>query len=76
LRYVYTGNVHDREGGSTWCHRCGALLIERDWFTLGRWGLAEGGKCAACGEVLPGVFGDGPGRWGGRRLPLRLQAAH
>ena len=76
LRYVYTGNVHDREGGSTWCHRCGALLIERDWFTLGTWGLADGGKCAACGEALPGVFGDGPGRWGGRRLPLRLQAAH
>jgi pyruvate formate lyase activating enzyme len=75
LRYVYTGNVHDREGGSTWCHRCGALLIERDWFTLGTWGLADGGKCAACGEALPGVFGDGPGRWGGRRLPLRLQAA-
>ena len=32
LRYVYTGNVHDRRGGSTWCPRCGALLIERDWY--------------------------------------------
>ena len=27
VRYVYTGNVHDRAGGSTWCHGCGALLI-------------------------------------------------
>jgi pyruvate formate lyase activating enzyme len=76
LRYVYTGNVHDRHGGSTWCHRCGALLIERDWFTLGAWGLTDGAKCASCGEVLPGVFRAAPGRWGGRRLPLRLQAAH
>ncbi|HSQ69866.1 MAG TPA: AmmeMemoRadiSam system radical SAM enzyme [Steroidobacteraceae bacterium] len=76
LRYVYTGNVHDRQGGSTWCHRCGALLIERDWFTLGTWGLADGGKCASCGEVLPGVFRGGPGGWGGRRLPLRMRAAH
>jgi pyruvate formate lyase activating enzyme len=76
LRYVYTGNVHDRQGGSTWCHRCGALLIERDWFTLGAWGLTDGAKCASCGEVLPGVFRAAPGRWGGRRLPLRLQAAH
>src|SRR5215813_10607364 len=32
VRYVYTGNVHDRAGGSTWCHGCGALLIGRDWF--------------------------------------------
>ena len=23
LRYVYTGNVHDPEGGSTYCHGCG-----------------------------------------------------
>ena len=76
LRYVYTGNVHDRQGGSTWCHRCGALLIERDWFALGAWGLTDGAKCASCGEVLPGVFRAAPGRWGGRRLPLRLQAAH
>jgi pyruvate formate lyase activating enzyme len=30
LRYVYTGNVRDPEGGSTWCHACGAPLIRRD----------------------------------------------
>ena len=72
LRYVYTGNVHDREGGSTWCHRCGALLIERDWYELGRWGLSPDGGCASCGEPLPGVFAAQPGRWGGRRLPVSL----
>ena len=44
LRYVYTGNVHDRDGGSTWCHRCDALLIERDWYELGRWGLTADGS--------------------------------
>ena len=72
LRYVYTGNVHDRVGGSTWCHRCGALLIERDWYELGRWGLDAGGCCAACGEPLPGVFAAQPGTWGSRRMPVRL----
>ena len=72
LRYVYTGNVHDREGGSTWCHRCGALLIERDWFELGRWGLSPDGGCSSCGEPLPGVFAARPGTWGGRRLPVSL----
>jgi pyruvate formate lyase activating enzyme len=72
IRYAYTGNVHDREGGSTWCPACGALLIERDWYELGRWGLDEGGRCAACGEPVAGVFETEPGRWGARRLPVIL----
>jgi len=72
LRYVYTGNVHDRAGGSTWCHGCGALLIERDWYELGRWGLTAEGCCANCGEQLPGVFAARPGTWGSRRVPVSL----
>ncbi|HET7204171.1 MAG TPA: AmmeMemoRadiSam system radical SAM enzyme [Steroidobacteraceae bacterium] len=75
LRYVYTGNVHDRTGSSSWCHRCGSLLIERDWFELGRWGLTSEGACGGCGERLPGVFEARPGTWGGRRLPVRLRRA-
>jgi pyruvate formate lyase activating enzyme len=75
LRYVYTGNVHDRAGGSTWCHRCHELLIERDWFELGHWGLTAEGCCAACGEKLPGVFAPRPGTWGSKRLPVRLHRA-
>jgi pyruvate formate lyase activating enzyme len=27
IRYAYTGNVHDPEGDSTYCHNCGAKLI-------------------------------------------------
>jgi len=72
LRYVYTGNVHDRVGGSTWCHGCGELLIERDWYELGRWGLTPDGRCVSCGERIPGVFAARPGTWGGGRLPVRL----
>jgi len=74
VRYAYTGNVHDSEGGSTWCHHCGALLIERDWYELGRWGLDAHGKCTKCGTALPGVFEAKPGTWGGRRLPVRMAA--
>ena len=73
LRYVYTGNVHDREGQSTYCHACGALLIERDWYELGAWNLV-GGCCSACGERCLGVFEELPGTWGGRRLPVRIAA--
>jgi pyruvate formate lyase activating enzyme len=72
LHYVYTGNVHDRAGGSTWCPGCGALLIERDWYQLGRWGLASDARCVTCGRAVPGVFADKPGAWGARRLPVRL----
>lgn len=72
MHYVYTGNVHDRAGGSTWCPSCGALLIERDWYELGDWGLDARGCCAKCGAQIPGVFADRPGTWGSRRLPVRL----
>jgi len=73
VRYAYTGNTHDVAGQSTRCHRCGALLIERDWYQLGRWRLDERGRCAACGEPCAGVFDGAPGRWGARRLPVRLR---
>jgi pyruvate formate lyase activating enzyme len=74
VRYAYTGNVHDPEGQSTWCHVCGALLVERDWYTLGRFGLDEEGRCARCGTPCAGVFETRPGTWGARRLPVRLAA--
>ena len=74
LRYVYTGNVHDSAGQSTYCHACGTLLIERDWYSLGKWNLADG-RCGACGEPCAGVFEERPGTWGARRLPVRLAAA-
>jgi len=72
LHYVYTGNVHDSQGGSTWCPQCGELLIERDWYELGRWGLDAQGRCANCGTPIPGVFESKPGDWGSRRLPIPM----
>ena len=41
IRYAYTGNVHDTEGSSTYCSACGARVVERDWYTLGRYELTE-----------------------------------
>ncbi|WP_089724079.1 AmmeMemoRadiSam system radical SAM enzyme [Candidatus Thiosymbion oneisti] len=74
IRYAYTGNVRDPEGGSTWCHRCGALLIQRDWYRLGAWGLTPEGKCAACGTACAGHFESQPDTWGARRLPVSMPA--
>ena len=73
LRYVYTGNVHDPAGSSTYCHNCGGLLIERDWYELGRWNLDAAGKCKSCGTACAGVFEPRPGSWGQRRQPVRLK---
>jgi len=72
LRFVYTGNVHDREGGSTFCPGCGARVIERDWYELGEWKLDAQGCCIECGTQLPGVFDGAPGTWGAMRLPVRI----
>jgi pyruvate formate lyase activating enzyme len=70
VRYAYTGNVHDEDGGATYCHACGATLIGRDWYRLTAWGLDEDGRCAGCGTALPGRFDPRPGGWGPRRRPV------
>jgi len=74
LRYVYTGNVHDPDGGSTYCPSCHARVIERDWYEIGEWSLNDWGECLTCGTRIPGVFAGPHGRWGARRMPVRLAA--
>ncbi len=73
LRYVYTGNVHDEQGGSTYCHQCGRKLIGRDWYVLSDWNLTDDGKCNGCGAPCAGIFQGAPGHWGARRMPVRLR---
>jgi pyruvate formate lyase activating enzyme len=72
LRYVYTGNTHDVEGGTTSCGVCGAALIARDWYTILDWRLDADGRCPDCGAAVPGVFEPTPGTWGARRAPVRI----
>ena len=72
LAFVYTGNVHDAEGGTTFCPACQAALIERDWHAVLNYELDAQARCPHCGTRLPGVFAAEPGRWGRRRVPLRL----
>lgn len=74
LRYVFTGNTHDAEGQSTYCHACQTPLIGRDWYQLTAWNLTADGRCGSCGTPCPGVFEAVPGTWGPRRRPVKLQA--
>jgi pyruvate formate lyase activating enzyme len=75
IHYVYTGNVHDTQGGTTLCSGCGKALIVRDWYVINEWNLAPGGNCPDCGTQCRGVFEDQPGKWGAKRMPVRLSAA-
>lgn len=72
IHYAYVGNMHDKEGDSTWCYHCGALLIERDWYELSNWQLNEKGQCPNCGTICPGVFEKQPGDWGAKRIVVSL----
>jgi pyruvate formate lyase activating enzyme len=72
LHHVYTGNVHDLDGGRTRCTGCGATLIERDWHAILRYGLDERGACPHCGTAMAGRFARGPGGFGRRRIPVRV----
>ncbi len=73
LRYVYTGNVHDTLGGATYCHQCGEVLIERDWYVLGQYNLDQQGNCLNCQTPCAGIFLNKPGNWGAKRQIVRLQ---
>jgi pyruvate formate lyase activating enzyme len=71
IKHVYTGNVHDTQGQSTYCAGCGGMLIERDWYAIGAYRVTDKGTCPDCGHALAGRFeSGGHGHWGPRRLPV------
>jgi len=74
LHHVYTGNVSDSAGQSTYCAGCGEMLIGRDWYKLGAWNLDAHASCRNCGTVCLGVFEAQAGTWGARRQPVSLGA--
>lgn len=73
VRYAYTGNIHDLDGESTYCHHCKKRLIGRDWYKLSDWNLTADGHCKFCDTPCAGVFENMPGDWGAKRLPVRLK---
>lgn len=74
LRYVYTGNVRDLEGQTTFCRSCRTELIARDGYRIDRYGLGREGLCPVCRTPLPGRFEDPEdfSSFGNRRIPLLL----
>ncbi len=74
LRYVYTGNVHDTDGGSTMCPHCGNGVIVRDWYKILNHRVTADGKCRECGGFIAGRYDqfDPKKAFGPRRIPVRI----
>jgi AmmeMemoRadiSam system radical SAM enzyme len=74
LHFVYTGNVHDREGGTTFCPKCRSKLIVRDWHRIESYRLTPEGRCPDCGTAIPGRFESFQAnrQFGRRRIPVAI----
>lgn len=58
LRHVYTGNVDDPEGSSTYCPQCNQCVIERERFEVVGIHLNDDECCAYCGQTIAGHWND------------------
>jgi len=72
LQYVYTGNVHNQEGDTTFCPSCHAALIVRDWYQINQYRLTEDAQCPDCGAAVAGHFAEQAGSFGRKRIPIAM----
>ncbi len=73
LLYVYTGNVHNREGDTTYCPSCNSALIVRDWYEIEQYRLTPDGHCPDCNTRIAGHFDKSAGQFGRRRIPVVMR---
>jgi pyruvate formate lyase activating enzyme len=55
LEYVYIGNVPGHKAWNTYCPNCRRIIIRRTGYMIREMHL-EKGKCAYCGEQIPGIW--------------------
>lgn len=55
LKYVYIGNVPGHGGESTYCPRCGSLIVQRVNYVI-RSNRVRRGRCPDCGMLIPGIW--------------------
>ena len=75
LHYVYTGNVHNIEGDTTFCPQCNHALIVRDWYQINEYRLNKEGRCPDCGAEIAGRFDEKAGNFGRQRIPVEIHQA-
>ena len=67
LRFVYTGNVRDLDGATTFCPSCGRAVVVRNGYAVTTYALGPDGSCRHCGEAVPGRWDAAAGTWGNAR---------
>ncbi len=72
LHYVYTGNIEDPDGQTTYCPNCKSPVIRRDRYTIDSYDLDAEGRCRVCGTQIPGRFGGSSVVDQSFRLPHRV----
>ncbi|MFA5794701.1 MAG: AmmeMemoRadiSam system radical SAM enzyme [Candidatus Brocadiia bacterium] len=55
LNYVYVGNVSPHPAESTYCPKCGKVLVERGGYTV-KQNVIRDGKCLDCQNPVSGVW--------------------
>jgi pyruvate formate lyase activating enzyme len=72
LQYVYTGNVHNQEGDTTYCPHCHTPVIVRDWYQINQYRLTQDGCCPNCATSIAGCFAEQASTFGRKRIPIAI----
>ena len=57
LKFVYVGNVPGHKHNSTYCPKCGKVLLKRFHFAVLTNDVVKG-KCKSCGCPIPGIWDE------------------
>jgi len=56
LKYVYIGNVPGIKEESTYCSKCGKIIIHRVGYSILENNITKEGRCKFCGEKIEGIW--------------------
>ena len=56
LHHVYVGNIRSVSLSSTYCPKCGKIVVKRDGYRVLAYDLKPNGACRFCGTIIPGLW--------------------
>jgi pyruvate formate lyase activating enzyme len=72
LHFVYTGNILDEAGQTTYCPNCRTVVVRRNGYRVDDWNMSEG-RCRTCSTAMPGRYSaSGPGCSISKRIPVQV----
>jgi len=71
IQFVYTGNRHHPESGTTYCPACHHPLVKRNGYAVSDYHLSEN-QCSHCLTTIAGHYETSAGNWGNHRQPVRI----